>query len=477
MSRFTQVKKLKDPSALRAHLEQLGVDLAVAEAVDPDGALAAPGSFVDGPDERRIDFPNRFAVLPMEGWDGDLDGRPTDLVRRRWERFGASGAGLVWAEATAVRPDGRANPNQLVLGEHSVDEFAELRSLLAAHQVVGLQLTHSGRYSRPTAAGPKPQTAYEHPLLDQRVGASAASVLSDGQLDELIEDFVTAAHLAYRAGFDFIDVKACHGYLGHELLTAYDRPGRFGGALDGRLRFFRTIVERIRSEVPDLAVALRLSAFDVVPHVAGPDGAGQPEVDGPYRFAFGADETGTDVDLTETHALLEVVAQLGVGLVSITAGSPYYCPHVQRPAYFPPSDGYGPPEDPLVGVARLIAATRELREQHPGITFVGTGYSYLQDWLAHVGQAAVESNGVDLVGVGRMMLSYPSLPADVLGGRALDRRLICRTFSDCTTAPRSGLVSGCFPLDDFYKAHPQRVELAAAKKAVRAAKRAGPAEH
>jgi len=195
---------------------------------------------------------------------------------------------------------------------------------------------------------------------------------------------------------------------------------------------------------------------------------GEPEpVDGPYRHGFGGDGTGLGVDLTEPKALLDVLAGLGVGLINITAGSPYYVPHVQRPAWFPPSDGYQPPEDPLVGVARMIAATAELKAHRPDLVITGSGYSYLQDWLAHAAEAVVASGGADSIGIGRMVLSYPDLPRDVLEGRGLDRRKICRTFSDCTTAPRAGLVSGCYPLDEFYKGRPERVELAAVKKAVR----------
>ena len=129
----------------------------------------------------------------------------------------------------------------------------------------------------------------------------------------------------------------------------------------------------------------------------------------------------------------------------ITAGSPYYNPHVQRPAFFPPSDGYTPPEDPLVGVARMIAATAELARAHPEVAIVGSGYSYLQQWLPHAAQHAVRTGGAASVGIGRGMLSYPHLPADVLAGRPLETSRLCRTFSDCTTAPRNGLVSGCYP--------------------------------
>ena len=151
-----------------------------------------------------------------------------------------------------------------------------------------------------------------------------------------------------------------------------------------------------------------------------------------------------------------------------TAGSPYYVPHIQRPAYFPPSDGYQPPEDPLEGVARLIASTAEITRQHPDTTVVAAGLSYLQEWLPNVGQALVAQGTAHAIGLGRMILSYPQMPADVMAGRQLDRRLICRTFSDCTTAPRSGLVSGCYPLDDFYNQREERIQLAAYKKQAKA---------
>jgi len=464
--RYPQVKKLGSPAELRDRFAELGLDVPVDDELEPTGPLAAPLTFTDG-SAGAIEVANRFAVLPMEGWDGTTDGHPTDLVRRRWSRFASSGCGLVWGEATAVRLDGRANPNQLVLGEETVDGIAALRASLAPGQVAGLQLTHSGRYARPVDV-PRPRTAYRHPVLDGRVGAGDAELFTDDELDELVGQYVDAAVLAQQAGFEFVDVKHCHGYFLHELLSGHDRPGPYGGDLAGRTHFLRSVVAGIRDRAPGLAVAVRLSAFDLRPFTAGDGGTGVPDGDGPYRYAFGGDGTGLGIDLTEVHQLLGVFEELGIGLVSTTAGSPYYNPHVQRPAYFPPSDGYQPPEDPLVGVARQLAVTAELTAAHPALTVVGSGYSYLQDWLAHVGQAVVRAGGASMVGLGRMVLSYPDLPVDVLAGRPLQRQLVCRTFSDCTTAPRNGLVSGCFPIDPFYKDHPQRVELTRAKKEAKA---------
>lgn len=473
--RFPQVKKLSTPAELRARAAELDIELPVSDTVAPDGPLSDPVAWTDESAGELV-VPNRFAVLPMEGWDGTGDGESTDLVRRRWERFGASGCGLVWGEATAVAPDGRANPHQLVIDERTVDGLARLRNLLEPSQVVGLQLTHSGRWSRPDGT-PHPRVAQRHAELDGRVGLDGpngdAAVLTDDELDELVARFVDAAVLADWAGFGFVDVKCCHGYLLHELLGAVDRPGRYGGSFENRTRFFATVVAGIRERVPGLAVAVRLSAFDVGPFRTGDDGTGvasTPDSTAPIPRPFGGDGAG-GIDLTETRAFLDLAASLGVGLVCTTAGSPYYNPHVQRPAYFPPSDGYQPPEDPLVGVARQLEVTAELRASHPDIRFVGSGYSYLQDFLPHVADAVVAGGGADVVGLGRMILSYPHLAADVLGGRPLERRLVCRTFSDCTTAPRGGLVSGCYPLDDFYKDRPERIELAAIKRRLRDATR------
>jgi NADPH2 dehydrogenase len=479
---IVQVKRLARPEDLRARAEVLGIDLPVDDDLEPDGPLARPFTATDGSAGDLV-AGNRWSVLPMEGWDATAEGLPTDLVHRRWRRFGESGAKLIWGgEAVAVEAPGRANPHQLAIGPDAADGLAALRTTLVdAHEdahgrsddlVVGLQLTHSGRWSRPTGT-PAPRTAWPHPVLDARCGADASSVLDDDELDHLVGRYVEAATVAADAGFAFVDVKHCHGYLLHELLGASQRAGRYGGDLDTRLRFLTTVVEGIRAARPDLAIGVRLSAYDVLPYEPGPDGRGRP-VDVPGApCPFGADASGTAPDLTEAHGALARFRELGIGLVCVSAGSPYYTPHIQRPAYFPPSDGYAPPNDPLVDVARLLAVTAELAHEHPDLAVVGSGYSYLQDHLAHVAQAVVRRGDVTSVGLGRMVLSYPTLPADVAAGRPLDRRAVCRTFSDCTTAPRHGLVLGCYPLDDWYRDRPERVELAAIKRRTRTRVRRG----
>jgi NADPH2 dehydrogenase len=278
----------------------------------------------------------------------------------------------------------------------------------------------------------------------------------------LIDDFVRAAKLAQRVGFQFVDVKACHGYLLHEMLSARSRPGRFGGDLAGRSRLMRTIIGRIRSECPGLAIGVRLSLFDTLPYQVGAaEGVPMPwDAATAYEYGFGLSPSDPlKIDLTEPVELLRQLQAEGVSMVNLTCGSPYYNPHIQRPAIFPPSDGYQPPEDPLVGVARLLHATAEVKRHFPELPVVGSGYTYLQEFLPLVAQATVREQMVDFVGLGRMVLSYPGLPCDTLAGKQPVRKLVCRTFSDCTTAPRKGLISGCYPLDEHYKQHPEREKL------------------
>lgn len=470
---YPRIASFKSHSEFVDYLTKLNVDIPCDELIaSPPSNPLATAFAVD-----EVTIGNRFCILPMEGWDGTPSGKPTDLTRRRWRNFGRSGAKLMWGgEAVAVRHDGRANPNQLMISDDNLSELDALRQeLVDTHEgefgasedlLIGLQLTHSGRYARPNEkTRSEPRTAQRNPALDPRLGITDDSaMLSDDDLTKLIDDFVTAATLAEKAGFRFVDIKHCHGYLGHELLSGVDRPGRFGGSFENRTRFLREIVGGIRTSAPSLLMGVRISIFDFMPFGPGEDRIGIPDAHADPRLAFGGDRSGLGINLQEPCQFLDLLAELGIKLVCTTAGSPYYNPHIQRPAYFPPSDGYQPPEDPLIGVARQLKATAELKRRYPDLVFVGSGYTYLQDWLPHVGQAMVREGWVDSVGLGRMVLSYPELPADVLRGEVMPRKKICRTFSDCTTAPRNGMVSGCYPLDRFYKDRPERELLKQAKQ-------------
>lgn len=469
MTEFPKLTTFKTTADLRARLAALQLTMPL-----DDDMLAAPQSPMAQPltvAGKKIG--NRWCIHPMEGWDGTLEGMPTEHTLRRWRNFGRSGAKWIWGgEAVAVRHDGRANPNQLLYTEANRKGLADLlRTLQDGHRelygstddlLVGLQLTHSGRFARPNDKKKlEPRTMYAHPILDAKFHVDPKTALfSDAELDDLIGDFIRAAKAAYEVGFEFVDLKHCHGYLGHEILSAHTRPGVYGGSLDNRMRFLQRLIEGIHRDVKGLKIGVRFSAIDTVPHKPDPAktvgrklGPGIPEAfTTPYPWGFGVKtDNPLDYDLQEPIEFCRRAAKMGVQMFNVSVGSPYYVPHIQRPAYYPPSDGYTPPEDPLVGVMRQIEVTRRLRDALPQqIPLVGTGYSYLQEFLPNVAQAVVRNGWVDSVGIGRLVLSYPEFPADTLKG-VLQKKLICRTFSDCTTAPRNGMISGCFPLDPHYK--------------------------
>jgi 2,4-dienoyl-CoA reductase-like NADH-dependent reductase (Old Yellow Enzyme family) len=471
MRLYQSIGGLKTAADFKSLLTDLGLAIPCDEELQtgPTSILAQPIKLADKA------IGNRFCIHPMEGWDGTVDGKPSDATIRRWRNFGLSGAKLIWGgEAVAVRHDGRANPNQLLMSEDNQRGLAELReTVLAAHReasdttddlLIGLQLTHSGRFSRPNEkTKPEPRILYHHPTLDARVNVdSSYPLLTDGEIRAIIDDFIFASRVAADLGYDFVDIKHCHGYLGHEFLSAHTREGDFGGSFENRTRFLREITTGVRSVAPGLKIGVRLSAFDLVSFKPDPEqstpgkmGPGIPDkYDSllPYKYGFAVAEDHPErYDLTESAKFLSLLQELQIKLVNITAGSPYYNPHIQRPALYPPSDGYQPPEDPLVGVARQMEATRILKQQFPALILVGTAYTYLQEFLPFVAQAAVREGWVDSVGLGRMVLSYPELPRDVISGAVLAHKKICRTFSDCTTAPRNGLPSGCYPLDPYYK--------------------------
>jgi len=479
-NRFIKVAQLKTVDTFRDRLDQLGLSLPCDDAIltrDQGSPMAAPleaAGFTIG---------NRWCIHPMEGWDANTDGSPTEFTIRRWENFGRSGAKLIWGgEAAAVQEDGRANPNQTLGTESNRFGLEKLYdSLVNAHKsevgdpsdlMIGLQLTHSGRYSRPNQKQiTEPRVAYHHPILDARVGIDSdddSAIWTDAELYELIDSYVNSAKIAQQLGFHFVDVKCCHGYLLHEFLSARSRPGEFGGDFEGRTRLLLTIIRRIQQECPGLLIGVRLSVFDLIPFHAGLE-VGEPvEFQDllPYKFGFGVSaDDPLEMDLSEPIRLIKLLHESGVFSVNLSAGSPYYNPHIQRPAIFPPSDGYPPPEDPLVGVVRQIEAVREVKQAVPEMLMVGTGYTYLQEYLPHVAQAVVREGWVDSVGLGRMVLSLPELPQTTLEDGTMPRKKVCRTFSDCTSAPRNGIVSGCYPLDPFYKKLPEFQQLKDAKSA------------
>jgi NADPH2 dehydrogenase len=440
---------------LREAIARAGVSIAVA---DDAAALAAPVRI--GP----LVAANRMAVHPMEGCDGNLDGTPGELTFRRWRRFAAGGAAVLWGEATAVVPEGRANPRQLLLTRETAPEIRRLldearearreRSGSADGFVVGVQLTHSGRWAHPS-----PIIAQHGAAIDAVRRCESQPLLTDGELERLEDVFVAAAGLAREVGFDFVDIKQCHTYLLNELLGAHTRAGTYGGDFEGRTRFVRNVFGKVRARYgDDVVLATRLNVFDSVPYRPGAGGRGEPvAIERPYRHAWGIDEDEpTAPALAEPLRLIGELRALGLAMVNVTMGSPYYNPHIGRPFEKPPVDGYQPPEHPLVGVERHMRLTEAVQRAFPDLPVIGTGYSWLRHYAPHAGAANVSEGAVTLMGLGRGALAYPDFAADVLERGAMEPNKSCIGVSYCTALMRAKhndmgqYATGCVPRDRLY---------------------------
>ena len=536
MDTYRKAGSFRAVAELREYLAANSIDIPLADEAE-HSAMAQPAELFGRT------LPNRWALLPMEGWDCTAGGAPSELTIRRWTHFGVSGAALICGtEAGAVMHAGRSNPRQLLVTRENLPELkTAVEAMRKAHAerygtagdfLVGLQLTHSGRFAHPKRDDKlESAVAWTHPLLDRKFGAPR--VVTDEEIGEIVRAYGEAARVAREAGFDFVDLKHAHGYLAHDFLTAYDRPGPYGGSFENRTRFSREMASCVKEACPDLPIAMRLSIFDILPFEKGSDGLGRPmavqdrssefrvqssELDNqpstllhsstppllhsrtampPRPFGAAEDCLTMDPDLKEPTAFLEMMREYGVELVCGTIGSPYYSVHIQRPAYYPVCDGYLPPQDPLRSVALHIAAARRLKERCPWAKIILSGITCLQEYAGCAAEAAISGFGraagavkskelrvkslgiaadqllhsstpplstgsimrpgqaksaaADFAGLGRMALSYPEYCADHLAGGKFDRRRICRTFGECTNAPRHGCVSGCYPLDVFYK--------------------------
>lgn len=467
MARFFKYKSAEE---LQAEAKGFGSQLLTT---DDMSALFQPTTI--GP----LSVGNRLCIQPMEGCDGTLDGAPDELTYRRYRRFGAGGAKLIWGEATAIDEAARMNPRQLWLHDGTASAMEQmLAGCRQAHRdtfgsdsglAVGLQLTHSGRFSYR-----RPQLATHDPLLDPltldkstgRVVDASYPLLSDADFLRIEDQYLAAAKLASRIGCDFVDIKQCHRYLLSELLAAKNRAGDYGGSLENRTRLVRNVIGRIRSELPGLTIVSRMNVYDGIPYVRrdrlSPEmkddasaGIGVPV---PHSFplvtAFGVDPNDHLVmDLTEPLQVAAWLREWGVAAINVSMGNPYANPHVVRPAEFPPVDGYDAPEHPLIGVLRHFDATQAIQQSLPGFPIVGSGYSWLQDFAMQAGAANVRDQRCAFVGIGRASLSHPDFARHVQEHGTLNRKLICRTFSYCTNLmraknhPLGQYATGCPPFD------------------------------
>lgn len=410
-------------------------DLHITIPFDSDvSVLAEPVQY------RSLSVANRFVVQPMEGFDASESGTPQEPTLRRYKRYALGGAGLLWFEATAVLSEARSNPHQLYLSRENVDDYKRLVAYIktAAMRkwkrdvVIVIQLTHSGRFSKPKGS-PIPLIAHHNPALDAQLSLPVDyPVVTDGYLDKLQETYTDAAKLAAEAGFDGVDIKSCHGYLLSELLASHTRKGKYGGSFENRTRMLRGTLQRIADEVPQVFITSRINAFDAIAH--------------PYGFGVSRDDAFTP-ELTEPIELVSHLHTLGISMVNISVGNPYFNPHVGRPYDFPVKNAAVPEEHPLAGLARFIEITGTIQRKFPALPVVGSGYAWLRQFMPFAASALVKEGSATLIGQGRGSFAYPDAVEDILTKGTMDPQKCCITCSACTQIMRDGGETGCVVRD------------------------------
>lgn len=387
---------------------------------------------------------NRIAFQPMEGTDGTEDGAPGPLTRRRYLRFAQGGPGLIWFEAVATVPEARASAHQLMLTEANVDAYKKLldetrEASLKANgyaPVIVMQATHSGRYSKPHGY-PEPLIAYHCPPLED-TPLPDGRIVSDGDLRRYEEAYLRTAKLCQEAGFDGMDVKCCHRYLACELLSAYTRPGVYGGSYENRTRFLKNCYRAAQSAVthPGFFLTSRMNVYDGFP----------------WPYGFGVNEKdGLTPDLTEPIRLMvELKAEFDIPVINVTMGNPYKNPHVNRPY---DHGNYVPDEHPLEGEGRMMAGVSQIQHALPNVPVIGSAFSYLRQWAGNLAAGMVAEGHCAMAGFGRMAFAYPDFIHDLKTNGAMNPKKVCVTCGGCAALLRSGTPAGCVARDrEAYKA-------------------------
>lgn len=387
--------------------------------------------------EANPNLSNRLALQAMEGCDGNIDGSPSPLTFRRYLRFAKSGAAFQYIEATAVTETGRANPRQLMITKENVATFADLVSQIRqtakeeglANPYLAIQLTHSGRYSKNEEGKPAPVVAVPDAERDPK--GVIPKVITDAELELLVENFVTAAHLAKQAGINCVDVKCCHGYLLNELTGAFTRKGKYGGSFENRTRLLKEIVSRIHSQV-HIDIMVRMNVADEYP----------------YPYGFGVDKTDfRKIDLTEPKMLVDMLIENGVTIINCTAGNPYYNPHVNRPF---DKGGYIPPVHQLHQIFKHWESVRELKKHNPNAVYIASMFTWFRHFAPYMAAGCIENGWFDMAGFGRQSFAYPEFAKDILQKGQMDKTKCCFSCSKCTDLMRTGNGTGCVLRDDYY---------------------------
>lgn len=377
---------------------------------------------------------NRIVCQPVQSCGLKINGGPDRLTKRRYIRLAEGGAGIIWFETVAISPETRSHSKQMWLDENNLEEYKILIQKMknacykknGFEPIILLQISHSGRYCKSNGIL-HPIIVHNNPLFEIDRILDASCIVGDGELRRLEQIYGECVRLAQEAGFDGVDIKACHQNLINELLAAYDRPGEYGGSFFNRVRFLYNCFEAAHGAVSQkFIITTRLSIYDGFP----------------YPYGFGTREgAGLKPDMMQVIEVIQYLKKMfDLPLANVSMGNPYINPHIERPY---DKGGYIPDEHPLASVARIVNCTAQVQKACQDVAIVASGLTYLRQFSAQLSAGMIENGYAAMAGFGRMSLIDPHFPQKLLKNEELVQQKLCTTCGHCSMYFHQGRAVKC----------------------------------
>lgn len=340
---------------------------------------------------------NRFLAQPMEGNDA-VNGAVSERALNRYVKLATGKWGIIVIEALSVAPDALARKNQMVINRDHLPGLKRLVSEMKKadpETLILFQITHSGRksgkeFARPTALyDPAP---HEH-------------LLTTAEIDEIKNQFIEATLIAEEAGADGVDFKSCHGYFGCEILRpANQRDDKWGGSFENRTRFLKESVTEIRTRLTrkDFILGSRISYYEGIRGGCGTASAGDALE-----------------DFTEMDELLELMCDLGMDYVNVSAGIPGVTSEITRPTS----------TSKWFYLHQFRYARRVKHLVGDRLKVFGSAYSVLKEESIAAAEENLSRGDIDFAGWGRQTLADPLFVKHLVNNGQVD---YCKLCSGCS---------------------------------------------
>ena len=375
---------------------------------------------------------NRFFMQAMECNDEDKNGNPSAITLGRYENLAKGEAGLVSLEAISITKESRSRNNQITImpqNEKALTEFVKKVKEANRNMLFIFQLTHSGELSNPD---------FSRRVTVKPLYGYGGDLLSEEEVDKIIDDFVTAAVIAHSAGADGIDMKLCNGYFGSQVLRPYnDRKWKYGGSWKNRSRFAYDLYERIRDKVNDknFLIGSKVSIWEGFPGGFGTEGPDSPVIDltEPIDLMKGLEERGAQFFIQSAGS-----PSITISLTQVDKKIPYYAYLHQ---YF----------------------AKEIKKNlRPQTVLIGSNFSVFRNGknnlcavepekssLLQYGAQCIERRVVDMIGLGRQSLADPYLPKKLREGKENEIKY-CTVCDNCLELLIQQSKVGCCTYDKYY---------------------------